>query len=295
MKIFELKFRAKQALKGRWHTALMVALIALLPSLIMQVARILTQRSYSAQRPGLTLDALAKDTRGVMQAFVVPGVVSMAVELAACVLTLGMLNYMLRILRGEFSSVRTVLSRGRYAFKAIGLQLAVALKMVVWLLPLMALIVIPVAYMVGADASQEIPALVRVVGTVFPFVLMVMVVWLLLRYAMATTIQADEPEKGVFQCIRESVLMMKGNKARLILLQLSFFGWVFLQSAVQDLLMELAGPVFGSTVGMTLNMFLQVYMQTTLCAFYLELRGAFGPGKAAAEEDALSDAENGEN
>lgn len=288
MRSFVLKFRARQALKGRWHTALMVSLIAMLPSLVMQVAVVLTQRNYVEQHAGITVEALLADTQGLMQAFVLPVIVPMLVQLATCFLTLGMLNYLLGILRGTEGSVATVFSRARYFLKAMGLQFAVGLKVVLWLLPLMAMAAALVFLLPDNGEGMSVAAYVLGVG--YPIAVSVLVVWLLMRYAMATTLQADEPEKGVFQCIRESVLMMKGRKGRLIMLELSFFGWVLLQSAAQSLLMELAGAVVGSTVGMTLNMFLQVYMQTTLCAFYLDACGE----ERRETADALQDAENSE-
>ena len=52
----------------------------------------------------------------------------------------------------------------------------------------------------------------------------------LYKYSMAFYILADDPQKGIMQCIRESKEMMKGNKAKLFLLELSFIGWFLLAS-----------------------------------------------------------------
>ena len=50
------------------------------------------------------------------------------------------------------------------------------------------------------------------------------------RYYMAEYILAEDPRKGAFQCIRESKQLMKFNKMKLFLLQLSFIGWSILAS-----------------------------------------------------------------
>lgn len=50
------------------------------------------------------------------------------------------------------------------------------------------------------------------------------------RYSLAFYILADDPTKGVFQCINESKYLMMGNKAKAFCLDLSFFGWSLLCS-----------------------------------------------------------------
>lgn len=49
-------------------------------------------------------------------------------------------------------------------------------------------------------------------------------------YRQAIFIAADDPEKGVFQCLRESRLSMRGNKFRLFTLDVSFLAWIILSS-----------------------------------------------------------------
>lgn len=48
------------------------------------------------------------------------------------------------------------------------------------------------------------------------------------RYSQAKYILLDNPDKGIFQCIRESKEMMKGRKWERFTLGLSFIGWYFL-------------------------------------------------------------------
>jgi len=56
------------------------------------------------------------------------------------------------------------------------------------------------------------------------------------RYRQAYYILLDDPKKGALQCIRESKLLMAGNKLDLFLIDLSFLGWHALSAAVSLLL-----------------------------------------------------------
>ncbi len=49
-----------------------------------------------------------------------------------------------------------------------------------------------------------------------------------IRYSQAIYILADDPRKGVFQCINESKFLMTGNKSKYFCLNLSFIGWIIL-------------------------------------------------------------------
>lgn len=51
-----------------------------------------------------------------------------------------------------------------------------------------------------------------------------------IRYSQAFFILADDPDKGIRQCMDESKAMMKGNKAKFFMLSLSFIGWAILAS-----------------------------------------------------------------
>ena len=51
-----------------------------------------------------------------------------------------------------------------------------------------------------------------------------------IRYSQAFFILADDPTKGIRQCMDESKRMMRGNKAKYFCLSLSFIGWAILAS-----------------------------------------------------------------
>lgn len=76
------------------------------------------------------------------------------------------------------------------------------------------------------------------------------------QYAMAEYILADNPDMRSKEVLLMSREMMKGNKWRYFVLELSFIGWLLLGSLV-----------FG--VG---TLFVAPYMQATLTQFYLEMK-----------------------
>ena len=52
------------------------------------------------------------------------------------------------------------------------------------------------------------------------------------KYRQVYYILLDDSEKDAFQCIRESELLMQGNKLELFLLDVSFLGWIILNGLI---------------------------------------------------------------
>ena len=81
------------------------------------------------------------------------------------------------------------------------------------------------------------------------------------RYRQAYYILLETPDKGAMQCIRESKLLMRGNKLDLFLLDLSFLGWYIL-----DLLVVILIP---SPVPLPIiSIWLTPYMGLSRAAYY---------------------------
>lgn len=269
---FELRLRARKVLKGNWQIALMVALIASLPSLISQVVSIMTQTSsldtlYTLllaiqENPYVDVAALMDSLNFSWMVYAPSVVVTIVADLISPFLTLGMLNYMLRLLRGQEALISTVFSRASSFFKSIGLTIMVAIKTVLWCLPPMAVIILSI--LIPIDSVNLLMAL----STILPIVMIVLCVRASLHYALATRIMADQPEKRIMQCIHESIDIMRNRKWQLFSLQLSFIGYSFGLMLVQYFLASIFGNVLASTVYMLLNLALTVYIHTAMCAFY---------------------------
>lgn len=78
-----------------------------------------------------------------------------------------------------------------------------------------------------------------------------------LMFSQAYYILAEDDNKSIIQCLRESSEIMKGHKWELFLLQLSFIGWMLLVIV---------------TVGLAV-IWVEPYTQVTFANYYLELKG----------------------
>ena len=102
-----------------------------------------------------------------------------------------------------------------------------------------------------------------------------------IRYSQAFFVLADNPDKGIRECMDESKRMMKGNKAKYFCLSLSFIGWALLASIPVGIIESIAGiismPSFVYMIVTTLASLLVVpviaYIYSTQAGFYEILAG----------------------
>ena len=102
-----------------------------------------------------------------------------------------------------------------------------------------------------------------------------------IRYSQAFFVLADNPDKGIRECMDESKRMMKGNKAKYFCLSLSFIGWALLASIPVGIIESIAGiismPSFVYMIVTTLASLLVVpviaYIYSTQAGFYEILSG----------------------
>lgn len=73
-----------------------------------------------------------------------------------------------------------------------------------------------------------------------------------IRYSQAFFILADDPTKGIRQCMDESKAMMRGNKAKFFCLNLSFIGWAILGALPASILDGIMGGLYVTGFGATI-------------------------------------------
>ncbi|MDR2664675.1 MAG: DUF975 family protein [Oscillospiraceae bacterium] len=176
---------------------------------------------------------------GAMRGFVerltpFDGVLGLVLSLAMSIVSFGYVIACLRISRRQDTDVRTLFDGFAHAVKLIGLQIVIGVFVFLWTL----LLVVP--------------------GIIAAF-----------RYSMALWILADDPSKGILQCIGESKEMMRGHKFGLFVLGLSFIGWALVGSIISMFLSAFIGamvPLF--------SVWLLPYMQLTTAGFYNRVSGA---------------------
>lgn len=165
--------------------------------------------------------------------------------------TLGVAIFFLSLFRRQQEDISQVFFGFEYFFKALGLSFMIGLFTALWAL----LFVIP-----GIIAAY--------------------------RYRQAFYILADDPGKGVLQCIRESKWMMCGNKWKLFCLDISFIGWAILATLPLVILTEITDDFFLQTpvlselfafVAGAAVFWLTAYIETAHVAFYDILTGRLRP------------------
>ena len=228
-------------------------------------------------------------------------------SLFSMVLSVGLAHYTLNLARKKPTAVGDLFEGFTYAGRSIGMNLLVALYSVLWCL-------IPIfggGILVGLVfvLAEGIPALMWSLSAVIYLVCIVFVVVLLLRYSMARFTLAENPGDGASAAIRRSVQVMRGNKRKLFVLELSFIGWGLLCglivlavmaagvlitgvdwfagmfSAVSadpmdayNLTMELTGhltiwTIVAEVVCLPLTLWLTAYQQTAYARFYNYVSG----------------------
>lgn len=277
--------KALAALKTHWQPALLVALIVNLPTLLMQGFSAFTNNDLltrlesfviASSRDGvLTAETLAGEMNAILSStffWVIRGLELLALLVTPC-LALGMYKWLMDLVRGQEQPVMNVFSRMRLFFKAIGLQLLIILKVLLWTLPgAAALVLLSLPVFRAGTAQAQLAALEQMQRYyLLPLLLMVIPgVMAALRYALADYVMAETPESRILFCIRRSKELMKNQKKNLFLLMISFFLWYLLELLVSSLLPGVLSLVFQMFVSLALN----VYMVASIAVFYLRLEHA---------------------
>ena len=292
--------RARAALKGHWQTALLVALIVNLPTLLMQAVSAATGNNpaarletliLTASRDGILTERLILDeVNAILNStgfWTVRGLDLLAWLVTPC-LTLGMYKWVLNRLDGMEDPVSTVFCRVRLFFKAIGLQLLIILKILLWMLPGIAVgigVLFPVFS--AGSAQAQVDALQGMYSFSLPIALLMIVpgVMAAMRYALAEYIMADEPSSKILFCIRRSKYLMKDQKKNLFLLLISFLLWYMLTMLITSLLTG----VFSLLLEMLASLALSIYMAGSVGAFYQMLeKGKTPEVEPEPEEEELN-------
>ena len=289
--------KALAALKGHWQPALLVALIVNLPTMLMQGFSMFTGNDLmdrlsafivSASRDGvLTQQVLLQeiDTIVTSTAFwLIRGLEILAMLVTPC-LSLGMYKWLMDLLHGEEQPVNAVFSRLRLFLKAIGLQLLIILKVLLWTLPGLAVMFIVMLPVLRAGTTQaQLDAMTAVQGMSFlPMLLMIVPgVIAALRYALSEYIMAEKPESKIRFCVSHSKELMKDQKKNLFFLLTSFLLWYLLELLIASFLSGILPLVCQMVAGLVLS----GYVTCSIAFFYLRLEHAAETGESPEAEPA---------
>ena len=290
--------KALKALKGHWQTALLIALIVNLPTLLMQgisaftgndvIARLETL-ILTASRDGILTQQLVLDEVSALLSssvfWTIRGLELLAWLVTPC-LTLGMYKWVLNRLKGQEDPVTTVFCRVKLFFRAIGLQLLIILKVLLWMLPGIAAGVAalyPLFRGTVMTQAQLQAVLQQSYGMTLPVILLMVIPGVMagLRYALSEFILAEEPSNKILFCIRRSKYLMRDQKKNLFLLLISFLLWYLLSLLLSSMVTE----VFSLVIQMLASLALSVYMAGAVGAFYMALDTGKMPEQAPEQEE----------
>lgn len=145
----------------------------------------------------MSMDAYVSDASGDSISFM-SGIYTLLVSGA---FALGVSIFFIEIVRNKKADLGYTFAGFEHFFKALGLLVVMAIFVFLWTI----LLIVP-----GIIAA--------------------------IRYSQAFFILADDPNKGIMECIAESKRMMKGNKAKFFCMGLSFIGWTLLAGCFVGLL-----------------------------------------------------------
>lgn len=289
--------KALAALKGRWQPALLVALIVNLPTMLMQGFSIFTGNDpmdrlsafiVSSSRDGIiSQQALLQEINTLLASttfWVIRGLEILALLVTPC-LALGMYKWLMDLLRGQEQPVNAVFCRMRLFLKAIGLQLLIILKILLWALPGLAILIVVMLPVLQAGNSQaQLDAFAATQVTAFlPMLLMIVPgVIAALRYALSEYIMAEKPESKIRFCVSHSKELMKDQKKNLFFLLTSFLLWYLLELLISSFLTGVLSLVFQMFAGLVLS----VYMTCSVSVFYMRLEHAAETGESPEAEPA---------
>lgn len=176
-----------------------------------------------------------------------------AISWISNVIALGLLIFCLNISRGLKAEMGNLFDGFGRFFKYIWLMIVKSFFLVLWaclgVIPGVILFVLIVPSGINGFAYYGLLIF-------WELILMIPVYIAAYRYSMAEYIFIDNPYNGALDCINQSKKMMRGNKGKLFVLDLSFIGWNLL-----------AIIPFASV-------FIIPYVQVTFANFYNELSGA---------------------
>lgn len=282
------KMLARRALKEHWLTALLIALVVNLPSLLVQGIAAMTGNDLLAQVQELLYSSLSDSglvnenalisglqaLEGSTGIWVMQGLNIVAWLLTPC-LTLGMVSWMLGRHRGqEDPGVTGVFSRMNLFFKGIGLRLYTAWRVFLFMLPGALLSVAALLPLWLSDSSSRISVLSAAntslgLQSAAMMVAIALGIIAALKYALGDMVLADHPDMGPIRAAKESKRLTQGKKGQLFFLYTSFLFWYLLEMMASGVALDLLGTVPALMVQMLISLAISVYLHMAVTAFYL--------------------------
>lgn len=226
----ELKARARQCLKGNFGVAaggiLLYYGISWLLSSAMQIVTMIGSGSstiFSVLTSGTddlaAMGSFMTDSKPILIVMIALMIIMYLVTMVVMYLLVpGLIRMHMNICNGQKANVGDLFWAFRNRpVKFAGIGVLILLAMMVLMIPLWILIA---AAVVSGDTK-----FLAVFMVIYMAVLMVVMAWWYLNFAMFYYILVEDPEKGIIEALKESHQLMKGNRCRYLVMGLSWLGW----------------------------------------------------------------------
>ncbi len=268
----ELKMRARRALMGNYGTMILAAIIfAGISWAFTTAGQIGVMGGGAAGQVMKSLQAgdfsvnLTVNDRGMFPSglpaylYVIFGLLGLIYYWAAMLFVVGMNRMSLSVAREG----NTEIAQMFWAFKnrpmrVILLQLLVYVLQLVSVIPVIVLSAAAVVSAAGSRSGTDYGQLLFLALFLVGYMVLMAIVYILveINFGLVYYYMADHPETGVFASLGGAYGMMRGNRIRYLLLQLSFIGWSLLSML---------------TLGIG-NLWIAPYSRCTFAEFYLDLQ-----------------------
>ncbi len=241
-----LRALGRNALKGKWKVAILAVIVM---ELCVQLPQIILNGLFGTKADLYSIQSEANVDFYSSLYNSLPSVSPLASIYVIAVtgaFTLGIIIFFLAMFRRQQVGVTDIFLGFEHFGKALGLLIFQSIFVLLWTL----LFIFP-----GIIAS--------------------------IRYSQAFFVLADDPSKSIRECMNESKMMMKGNKAKYFCLTLSFLGWTLLAAIPSGVLEGIASATYApmfvqSLVALVSSLFIvpvYVYVYSTTAGFYEILAG----------------------
>ena len=264
---YDLRLRMRKVIRPNLQVLMVIALITVLPGLLVSVLTALTGTDvlnwlYTYGIAATPNEQMLEELSAfLLERGWIYAALNLAQMLITPVLLLGLINAVLTLLRGGTAVFSMAFSRLNAFVRSVGVSFWVAIKIILWELPPMLLVV--AASFVAVQAQDiSILLLAASIASIAATVLALMATY---RYAMSFLFLADDPETGVFECVRRSKAVMKNRKMQLFSLEIPY---LLGSSLLASLISTLLGGAVGTALSMMVQLIFTVYLYGARCAFY---------------------------
>lgn len=251
------KWKGKNALRGNWQTAMVVAFFSGIFLVLTQVYQNRFMPVAIELIDGMYYWRFPQISQGVWIGF---SVLQLCSVLLTPVLSVSCNHYFVRRVEGEELGTKGLFSRMNLMGKSLWLYVMMYVKIFLWTI----LLVVP-----GLIAA--------------------------IRYSMAPYLLAEHPEMTAKEALEESKRIMKNRKGQYFLLLLSFIGWSLASNLLQLSLMSISG-IAAIVAGLFVNCWVSAYVNASVAVFYKTVSEDGGEEKARQDwERIMQNMQNGVN